>query len=161
MTFIFIYIFNIVNVTFDILLLTLLGHVTTFFMKFRIRFAGMVKIVIHSLTLPIILNLVCIIIELFTSFKIKYFEVMYIGVAYIYIIAALSMIRVEIIKNKQELLSIMEEQKRVKEDLERKEKEKKEQEEKQREEERKEKDKNKDKKEEDKPNKEEPQGEGT
>ena len=122
--FIYMFIFYNVSIIFDVILLTLLGYISTLFMRIRIRFNALCKIAIHSLTLPIVLNLIVILIELFTPFKIKYFEIMYLVIAFIYIVAVISIIRIDIIKNKQELLNIMEEQKRVKEELDRQEEEK-------------------------------------
>lgn len=163
---IFVYMFMLYSVEafLNVVLLTVLGYISTIFMRMRIRLNALCKIAIHSLTLPIILNIIVVLIELFTSFKVKYFEIMYVVIAYIYIVAAISMIRVDIIKNKEELLNVLEEQKRVKEELDRQEEEKKRQKEQEEKEKQKEKEDHKDnEKQEDKNNKDNdaPQSEGT
>ena len=156
-SYIYIFIFYSISILLDIILLCILGYISTLFMRMRIRFNALCKMAIHSLTLPILLNIVVILIQLFTPFRVKYFELMYIIIAYIYMIAAISIIRIDIIKNKQELLNIMEEQKRVKEELDRQEEEEKR---KQKEKEEK-KEENEKEKENKKEEKEDPQGEGT
>ena len=126
--FIYLLIFNILSIFFEVILLTIFGYIATIFMRLRIRFNALCKIAIHSLTLPIVLKTIVILVENFTTFRVKYFEFMYIGIACVYIITAISMLRMDIIKNKEELMNILEEQKRVKEELERQEREKKEEE---------------------------------
>lgn len=154
----YLFLLNIIKTFFDVIILAIFGHIATLFMKFRIRFDGLCRLAIYSLTLPIILNIVSIFIEIFTGFNIKYFDFMYMGIACIYIATAISMIRMDIIKNKQELLNIIEEQKRVKEELERQEKEKEREQEENKEENKGKKD---NKQNEDDKEKEEPQGEET
>ena len=139
--FIYLFVFNILNTFINVLLLAMLGYLATLFMRFRIRFDAMCKISTYALTLSIMLSAIVIFIECFTTFKVAFYEAMYLGIAYIYIIAAISIIRMDIIKNKQELLKIMEEEKRVKEELERQEQEEREKAEEEKEKEEKEEDK--------------------
>ena len=153
-TYIYMFIFYSISILLDIILLVILGYISTLFMRMRIRFNALFKMAIHSLTLPIILNIIVVLIQLFTPFRVKY-----IVIAYIYMIAAISIIRIDIIKNKQELLNIMEEQKRVKEELDRQEDEEKRKKEESKEDKKEEKDE--DKKEEKNEDKDTPQGEGT
>lgn len=149
-SFIYLFLINIISVWLDIILLALFGYITSLlFMRIRIRFCAMCKIAIHSLTLPIILNIIVVLIQTFTSFRVKYFETMYMTIAYIYVIATLLMIKSDVIKNQQELLKIIEEQERVKRQLEEKDNEK---------EEKNNKDKKEDKKENDNNNEDETQG---
>lgn len=132
--FIIIYIYTflvyITSIWLDILLLACFGYISSIFIKIRIKFIAICKIAIHSLTLPILLNLIVIIVETFTSFRIKYFEIMYMGIACVYIISAIMMIKADIIKHQEELTKIIEEQAKVKEELEKQEQEKKEEQEK-------------------------------
>ena len=120
-SFIYIFLLYIISIWLDIILLTSFGCITALFMRLRIRFAAMCKIAIHSLTLPILLNIIVILVESFTNFRVKYFESMYIGIAYIYIIATILMIKSDIIKNQQELLKILEEQEKIRREQERQE----------------------------------------
>lgn len=162
MVYIYMFVLYFTSIWLDIILLAALGFFSALIMRLHLRFSAMCKIVIHSLTLPILLNGIIILLENFTNFKIKYFDVMYIGISYIYIITAILMIKSDIIKNQKELTKILEEQAKVREELERK----KEEEENQKEEEEREKQKEEQRKKEKKEQKDkdknvgsEPQGE--
>lgn len=160
-TYIYMFLIYITGIWVDILFLAVFGYITGLILRIRIRFAAMCKIAIHSLTLPIILNVIVILLETFTSFRVKYFEFMYIGIACVYILTAILMIKSDLIKHKEELMKIIEEQEKVKEELERQEEEKQrqKQEEKQKKERKREEEKNK--KEDNQPDtkNDEPQGE--
>lgn len=143
-TFIYMLIVYFISIWLDILLLAVFGIVTALFMRLRLRFSAMCKIAIHSLTLPILLNAVVTLIYTFTGFELTYFQVMYVGIACIYIVTAILMIKSDVIKNQQELAKIIEEQAKVKEEME---KEKQEQEREKQEEKKKKKEENKKKKE--------------
>jgi Sec-independent protein translocase protein TatA len=86
------------------------------------------------------------IVNLFTGFTIKYFEIAYNAIAYIYIITAMLMIKSDLIKQQIEVGKIVEEQKKVRE--EKKEQENKEKEDKKPKEDKKEKKKDKEEKQE-------------
>lgn len=103
----------------DIILLGVFGFLTALFMRLHLRFSAMCKIAIHSLTLPILLNIVVMLLDIFLNFKIQYSEVMYMGIAYIYIITAILMIKSDILKNQKELMKMLEEQEKVKQEMER------------------------------------------
>lgn len=163
LTFIYLFIAYFVSTIFDAILLTAMGYITCFLLRLRIKIIALFKISIYSLTLPIILNLIYIIIQTLFGFNIEYFEVMYVAVAYIYVIASILMIKSDIIKKQQELTKIFEEQEKVKQELE---KQKEEQRQKEEEEKRKQEDKKEEKKKERKNQKKnkdnlgkEPQGE--
>ena len=162
-TWIYLFILYFISIWLDIILLASFGFFTALFMRLRLRYSAMCKIAIHSLTLPIILNAIVILLETFTTIRIQYFQAMYVGIAYIYVITAILMIKADVIKNGQELARILEEQAKVREELERqKEKEEKEKQkkDKEREEQRKkEKKEEKEKKEGNKDVGQEPQGE--
>ena len=128
----------------DVLLLSLLGYLTSRIAKVMLKYTAIVNISIYALTLPIILNATYILVNSFTSFEVKYFQIMYNAVAYIYEVTAILMIKSEIIKQEAELAKLEEEQKKVREELEKQqeeEKQKEEQKRKEREEEKKKKEK--------------------
>ena len=68
---------------------------------------------IYSLTLSIILNLIYIVQYNFTGFEIPYFEMLYLLIAYIYIIAAILIIKTDLINQVMQLQRIQEEQKKI------------------------------------------------
>ena len=142
MMLIYLFVLYFISTWLDIILLALFGFFTALLLRIHLRFSAMCKIVIYSLTLPILLNIGTILIETFTTLRIEYFQMMYIGIAYIYIITAILMIKSDILKSQKELTKIIEEQAKVREELQKQkeqeeEEEQKEQREKQKEEQRK------------------------
>ena len=71
---------------------------------------------LHALTLPTILNLIYIIVNLYTGFNIEYFQVMYSAISYVYIITGILMIKADFIKKQLELNKILEEQQKIREE---------------------------------------------
>lgn len=129
---IYLFIIYFSTVLVDALLYSLLGYITGIFSRLRLKYSATYNIAVHSLTLPIILNLVYMMINLSTGFVIKYFDIMYLAITCIYIIAAILMIKSDMIKQQIELSRIISEQEKVKQELARKEQEKKEEEERER-----------------------------
>ena len=163
MTFIYSFMVYMVSVLMDAFLLGIVAYITALLLRLRLKFSAMCNMAAYSLTLPILLNLGYIILNMLTGFEMKYFEIMYIGIAYIYIVAAILIIKSDVMKKRQELAQIIEEQARVKQEMDRqKEEEERQKEEQRREEEKRKKREEEKKKEEEKKEKpvgEEPQGE--
>ena len=112
----------------DVLMLSCLGYVSSRFFRLKIKFSVAFSVAVHAITFPILLNLVYILINLFSGFEIKYFQIMYYTIAYIYVIVAVLMIKTDFINRQAELIKIAQEQMKIKEELEEQEEEKKEQE---------------------------------
>ena len=108
----------------DIIILALLSNIIAMLLRVRMKVSALVNISVHAMTLPIILLLIYLIILLTTGFEIKYFNIMYRGISYVYVITAIFLIRSNLIKQKMELTTIIQKQKEVKEQMEEKEKEK-------------------------------------
>ena len=140
------FILYLISIFMDAILLAILGYMTAILLRLRLKFSAMCHMAVHSLTLPILLNLGYMILQTFTGFQIKYFEAMYVGVAYIYIIAAILMIKSDVMKKQQELAKIIEEQEKVKEEMERQKEEEERRKEEQRKEEKKKQEEEEDKK---------------
>lgn len=116
----------------DIFILSILAYVVSVITKMRLKFSAVYNIAAYSITLPVLLNLIYFVVNAFTGFTIKYFEVMYTAVASIYIITAILMIKSDAIKKQMELTKIIEEQEKVRLEIQRQEEEKKRQEEQER-----------------------------
>ena len=95
-------------------------------LKMKMRYVALFNMSIYALTLSTILNIVYLLINIFTNFTIEYFSVMYITVATIYLLAAILIINSELIKKQAEVMKIIEAEKIVKKELKDKEKEEKE-----------------------------------
>ncbi len=122
----------------DVITLSILGLIMNIFIKIKIRYQDLLKISLYALTLPIILYLLYNTTNILFGITIKYFQVAYATISYIYLITVMLMMKVDITKNTQELQRIIEEQKNVKDELE---KERQKEEEEKKEEEKKEKEK--------------------
>ena len=131
----FIYFFAIMylpSTLIDIIVLSVFGYVVSNITRIRLKYSATYNIAAYSVTLPIILNLIYFVVNVFTGFTINYFEIMYTTVASIYIATAILMIRSDVIKKQIELTKIIEEQEKVRAELQRREEKQKEQEEKER-----------------------------
>ena len=93
------------------------GYIAARFCGVRFKMSPMISLSVYSLTLSIILSGIYLVIYMLTGFIIKYFDVMYLLIAYVYIIAAILMIKYDLIKQSEELQKIIEVQKQVKKEL--------------------------------------------
>jgi len=116
----FLYLFS---TTIDACILALLGYFTARIIGIRLKASAAGKMAAYSLTLPILLNLIYVVIHTFTGFTITYFQIMYTAISYIYMITAILLIKSDMIKRQVELTKIVEEQKRIQEEVEQKEEE--------------------------------------
>lgn len=120
------------TVLLDALLYSLFASITGMISRLKLKFSACYAISVHALTLPIILNLAYMIINLLTGYTIKYFDIMYMAITCIYVITAILMIKSDMIKKQMELSRIISEQEKVKQELERQEQERKEEEQRER-----------------------------
>ena len=144
--FIYLYIIYLIQFLLDILLLSLIAYLLSKIIGINFNYKSIFNISVYALTLSIVLYMIYMIVNLFTGFTIKYFEIAYNAIAYIYIITAMLMIKSDLIKQQIEVGKIVEEQKKVRE--EKKEQENKEKEDKKPKEDKKEKKKDKEEKQE-------------
>ena len=125
------------------IILSLFGYITTLLARIKMRFVAIFNMSVYALTLSTILNMIYIGINIFVPFNMEYFQVMYIAVAAIYIVAAILILKTEFIKQQFELMKIAEAEEIVKKEMQEKENKERENKEK---EERKKKDKEENKK---------------
>lgn len=121
--FIYGFIMYFVSTIFNVLLLSIFGYLTTLIAKIKMRYVAIFNMSIYALTLSIILNFIYIFVNLFIEFNMKYFQVMYVSVAAIYLVAAIFLLKLEFIKKQGELQKIVEAQEIIKQQLEEKKKE--------------------------------------
>lgn len=87
----------------DTIALSLLGFIVSRIIRLPLKYGSIYSISVSSITLSVIINLIYMIVNLFTGFVIPYFQVMYTLVSYVYLIAVLFILRSEIIKKKVQL----------------------------------------------------------
>ena len=142
----FIYMFAIylTSILMDTLILALLGLIVSRIAGMKIKFSACFSMGVHALTLPIILNILYIILNAFTGYTIKYFQIMYTAISYIYMVAAILIIKSDYIKRQMELDKLKSEQEKVRAELDRHKEEDRKEEEKRKEEKKKQKEKESD-----------------
>ena len=88
---------------FNALALSLLAWVLIGIMKLPLKYYSAFSISASAITLPVILNIVYIVFNILTGFKMEYFNVMYTIISFIYIFAAIIMLRSTLIKNNDKI----------------------------------------------------------
>lgn len=115
----------------DVVVLSLFGMITTLFAKIQIRYRAIFNMSVYAITLSTVLQLIYIIINTFTNFNIKYFDLMYTAISFICLAASIFMIKSDVIRQQIELMKVIEQNKQeMEEQKEEKEEEKEEKEEK-------------------------------
>lgn len=115
--FISLLILNVMVALLDSLEIAILGWITATIAGIRMKFVAIYNMAVYSLTLPMILNILYIVINYFTEFTITYFQVAYITIAYIYLAAVIFILKDDFIKKMQEVEKIKQEQLKVREEI--------------------------------------------
>ena len=159
--FIYAFIMYLLTTISNTVLLSIFGYITAWLARIKMRYVAIFNMSVYALTLSTILNMLYIAVNIFMPFTMEYFQVMYVAVAAIYLVAAILILKTEFIKKQFELMKIAEAEKIIKKELQEKEREEQEQKEK---EDRKKKDKEEEKKKKENKKEEkgnnEPEGEG-
>ena len=121
---IYIFIIYSISVLVDTLLIAILGNITILFTKLKLKFSAVYSMSIYALTLSILLNAIYIVVNSITGFEMKYFQIMYTSIAYICLVAALFMIRLDFIKKQAEIMKMIEEQEKIRQEMNEKDEEK-------------------------------------
>lgn len=143
--FIYSFIMYLITTLSNVVFLSVFGYLTTWVARIKMRFLAVFNMSVYALTLSIFLNMIYIAVNIFIDFKMEYFQVMYVAVAAIYLVAAIFLLKTEFVKKQIELMKLAEAQEMVrkemqeKEEQEKREKEKKERQKKDKEEQKKEK----------------------
>jgi len=114
--FIYFFIVYLVQFLIDILLLSVVGYLLTKLVGVKLKYKEIFNMSAYATTLSIILYLIYITVNIFTGFTVKYFEIAYNAIAYIYIITAMLTIKSDLIKQQIEVGKIVEEQKKISEE---------------------------------------------
>lgn len=131
--FIYSFIMYLLTTVSNAVFLSVFGYMTTWMARIKMRFLAIFNMSVYALTLSIILNMFYIAVNIFIDFKMEYFQVMYVSVAAIYLVAAIFILKTEFVKQQVELMKIAEAQEIVRREMqEQEEKERREQEKKER-----------------------------
>ena len=102
------FVLYLISTMLDILVLSLFGLITCLISKIKIKYSYLFSMSIYALTISIILKCIYKIVNILTDFEIKYFDIMYTGVSYICLAAAIFMIKSDIIRQYIEMVRISE-----------------------------------------------------
>ena len=141
-----------INTLWYAIIIAMVGYFTMWILKMKMRYVAVFNMAIYALTLSTILNIIYLIVNILFNFTIEYFSIMYVTVATIYLLAAIFILKTDLMKKQAEVMKIVEAQQIVKKELEEQEKEKKEEQEEKKERQKKDKEEAKDKKQEKKEN---------
>lgn len=121
--FIYAFAIYIINTLFNIAIISIVGYLATVILKMKIRYVAVFNMAVYAITLPTILDMIYILINTFIRYTINYFDVMYILVASIYMMAAIFILKSEFDKKQGEVKKIVEVEKQVKKEMKEKQKE--------------------------------------
>ncbi len=152
--FIYAFIMYLLTIISNVILLSFFGYITTLLARIKMRYVAVFNMSAYALTLSIILNMLYVAVNIFVPFNMEYFQVMYVAVAAIYLVAAILILKADFTKKQLELMKIAEAEAIVKKEMEQEEKENKEKEER-RKEDKEEEENNRQQKKKEKKNKEE------
>lgn len=114
---VYMFIVYILSCLLDALMLGVLAWILAKIAGIKMQFKNGFNIGIYALTLPIILNIIYIVINQLTGFKISNFQWMYSMISYIYVFIAILIMRSDLINRQLELIKLQEEQQKVREEL--------------------------------------------
>ena len=120
--FIYAFAMYLINTLFYVVLISIIGHLSTMILRLKIRYVAIFNMGIYAITLSTILNMIYIGLNAFYPYRIGYFEVMYVLIASIYMIAAVFILKTEFDKKQGQVQKIIEVEKQVKEEMENNEK---------------------------------------
>lgn len=103
-----VYVMYTLSTFIDALVLSLLALIVSRMLKIRLSYAQNLNIAISAITLPVMLNLIYTSANILFNFQMPYFQIMYTIISYIYIIAAILIMRSEMIKQKQMIKATIE-----------------------------------------------------
>lgn len=121
--FIYSFIMYLLTTLSNAVFLSLFGYLTTWIAKIKMRYVAIFNMSVYAITLSTILNMIYIAVNIFVDFNMQYFQVMYVAVAAIYLVAAIFILKVDFTKKQAELTKIAEAQEIIRKQLEEKEKE--------------------------------------
>lgn len=112
------YVTNLITYLLDIFMVCVFGYLVSRIVGIPLNFGRTFALSIYSMTLSLILSTIYSVVYTFTGFEIQYFSVMYLVIAYIYIIAAILIIKSDLIKQQVELKKIYKVEAEVRKELE-------------------------------------------
>lgn len=92
------FIINFIRYMLYVFMITFIIYITRSMLQLKLNYSNVLAIGIYAFTLSIILDLVCILLKVFTGFNVYYYDIMLVIIGYIYTTTALYNIRKNINK---------------------------------------------------------------
>lgn len=115
--FILLFITNTIIILSDVCLVAVFGWIASRLCGIAFKIAPMIILAIYSLTLSIVLKTIYTCELTLAGYVVQYFDIIYLLIAYVYMIAALFMIKYDIMKETQEIQQIIEIHKKIHQQL--------------------------------------------
>lgn len=84
-----------------VFLLAITGNITALITKVRLKFRTIYSISVYSLTLPTILSLIYFIVKYFTGLQIKFFDIAYVAIGYVYLVTVIFLMKTDLTKKQE------------------------------------------------------------
>ena len=107
-----------INTLWYAIIIGIVGYFTMLLLKMKMRYVAVFNMAIYALTLSTILNIIYLIINILFNFTIEYFSIMYVTVATIYLLAAIFILKTDLVKKQAEVMKIIEAQQLIKKEQE-------------------------------------------
>jgi hypothetical protein len=120
-----IYLSQIVSIVMSIVVLFIFAYFTARIVRVPLKISSIFNISAYALSLSTVINLIYNVVYYFINFNIPYFDIMYLLIAYIYVVSAILIIKSDLLKIKGEVQKIEEVQKEIAKEIKDKEEEKK------------------------------------
>jgi len=101
----------------DVVLISILGFLVSKILRINFRYLPILNMAFHAITLPVILAMIYLSVNMVTGFEVRFFRLAYDAIAYIYILAAILIIKNDLMKRQMELIKIGKVQKEVVEEI--------------------------------------------
>lgn len=108
---------NIIQLITYVLIVAIVGIIVGRICGIAMQYSVAINLSIYSLTVPVLCEFIYAVILNLTGFEIKYFEIMYLMIAYVYMIAAILIIKTDINKQAQDLMRIKSVEEQIKDEL--------------------------------------------
>ena len=114
---IMLYIVNTITILSDIFLVAVFGWFASRICGVPFKVNPIFILSIYSLSLSVVLKTIYYCVLSLTGFVVQYFNIIYLLIAYVYMVAAILMIKYDLIKQKEEIQKIIEDQQRIEDEL--------------------------------------------
>lgn len=84
-----------------VFLLAITGNITALITKVRLKFSTIYSISVYSLTLPTILSLIYFIVKYVTGLQIKFFDIAYVAIGYVYLVTVIFLMKTDLTKKQE------------------------------------------------------------